>query len=311
MTEFDEKLRELQAQAARQEKLRAVVEELYQSIERLEKRERELAAIRAREQGDVDKLEGRTLAAFFYGLTGSKEDRLEQERQEARAAAVKHDAVVRQLEDAREELRVRRNELDALRGCEQRYQDTLQEKAQAVKRADPVRGAEILRLEEEIGRFDRQSVELAEAVAAGERALNQVDRVLDHLGSAEGFSTWDLLGGGMLADLAKHSELDQAQNEIEQLQIDLDHFRTELADVTVRADIQVQIDGFLRFADYFFDGLFADWAVRSRIQQAQGQASETKAQIRNVLNRLEQMGRETEKARAERKEKLDALILQA
>ncbi len=88
MTEFDEKLRELQAQAARQEKLRAVVEELYRSIERLEKRERELAAIRAREQGDVDKLEGRTLAAFFYGLTGSREDRLEQmgrETEKARA----------------------------------------------------------------------------------------------------------------------------------------------------------------------------------------------------------------------------------
>ena len=288
-----------------------MVEELYQRIEQLEARERELAAVRAREQEDVDRLEGRTLAAFFYGLTGSKEDRLEQERQEARAAAVKHDAVVRQLDDAREELRVRRNELDGLSGCEGRYQDTLRAKAQAVKEADPVRGAEILRLEEEIGRLDRQSVELAEAVAAGERALDQVERILSHLDSAEGFSTWDLLGGGMLADLAKHSELDRAQDEIEQLQIDLNHFRTELADVTVRADIQVQIDGFLRFADYFFDGLFADWAVRNRIQQAQSQVSETRAQIRNVLNRLDQMGRETEKARAERKEKLDALILQA
>lgn len=311
MTGFDEKLRQLQAQVARQDKLRAMVEELYRRIEQLEERERELADVRAREQEDVDRLEGRTLAAFFYGLTGSREDRLEQERQEARAAAVKHDAVVRQLDDAREELRVRRNELDALSGCEQRYQDTLREKAQAVKGADPVRGAEILRLEEEIGRLDRQSAELAEAVAAGERAQDQVEVILSHLDSAEGFSTWDLLGGGMLADLAKHSELDRAQNEIEQLQIDLDHFRTELADVTIRADMQVQIDGFLRFADYFFDGLFADWAVRDRIQQAQSQVVETRAQIRNVLNRLDQMGRETEKTRAQRKAKLDALILQA
>ena len=311
MTGFDEKLRKLQAQVARQEKLRAVVEELYRNIDRLEERERELAAARAREQADVDRLEGRTLAAFFYGLTGSKEDRLEQERQEARAAAVKHDAVLLQLRQAREELRLRQEEWDALRGCEQRYQDTLREKAQAVKREDPVRGAEILRLEEEIGRLDRHSTELAEAVAAGEQALDQVDRVLDHLNDAEGFSTWDLLGGGLLADLAKHDQLDQAQGEIEQLQLCLDRFRTELADVTIRADMQVQIDGFLRFADYFFDGLFADWAVMDRIQQAKSRVSDTRAQIRNVLDRLDQMGRETERTRARCKENLDALIVQA
>lgn len=311
MTEFDEKLRQLQAQVARQEKLRAVVNELYEQVDRLSAQERELAELRGREQADVDRLEGRTLAAFFYGLTGSKEERLEQERQEARAAAVKHDAVVRQLEDAREQLRVRRNELDSLSGCGERYQSALREKAQAVKAADPVRGAEILRLEEEIGRLDRQSVELAEAVSAGERALNRAERVLDRLNSAKGWGTWDLLGGGLLSDMAKHSELDQAQGEVEQLQIDLNHFRSELADVTIRADMRVQIDGFLRFADYFFDGLFADWAVLDRIKQAQSQVSDTRAQIANVLNRLDQMGRETEKARAECKAKLDALILQA
>lgn len=311
MTGFDEKLRRLQEQVARQEKLRAVVDELYRRVDDLTARERELAAARAQEQADVDRLEGRTLAAFFCGLTGSKEERLEQERQEARAAAVKHDAVVRQLRDAREELQARRDELDLLRGCEDRYQDALREKAQTVKREDPVQGAEILRLEEEIGRIDRQSTELAEAVAAGERALNRAERVLDRLGSAKGFGTWDLLGGGLLADMAKHSQLDQAQEEVELLQIDLNHFRTELADVTIRADMQVQIDGFLRFADYFFDGLFADWAVMDRISRAERQASDTRAQIETVLSRLDQMGREAERTRAECKAKLDALILRA
>lgn len=311
MIGFDEKLRELQAQVARQEKLRAVVDELYRQIDSLTGRERELAAARAREQADVDKLEGRTLAAFFCGLTGGKEERLEQERQEARAAAVKHDAVALQLRDAQEELRARRKELDALNGCEGRYQDALREKAQAVKQEDPARGAEILRLEEEIGKLDRQSTELAEAVAAGERAQNQADRVLDRLGSAKGLSTWDVLGGGLFADMAKHSELDQAQGEVEQLQLCLDRFRTELADVTIRADMQVQIDGFLRFADYFFDGLFADWAVMDRIGRAQDQVRNTRTQIQDALSRLDRMGRETEKARAARKAELDALILRA
>lgn len=55
---------------------------------------------------------------------------------------------------------------------------------------------------------------------------------------------------------------------MEYLQSQLRAFRTELADVTISADFQVNIDGFLRFADYVFDGIFADWAVLDRINQA-------------------------------------------
>ena len=57
----------------------------------------------------------------------------------------------------------------------------------------------------------------------------------------------------------------------ELLQGTLRAFKTELTDVEVIADMQVNIDGFLRFADYFFDGLFADWSAMKRISQAQGQ----------------------------------------
>lgn len=311
MTGFDEKLRELQAQVVRQEKLRAVVEDLLDRVECLEREERELAAIRAQEQADVDRLEGRTLAAFFYGLTGSKGNRLEQERQGARAAAVKHDAVVCQLRDARDTLRARQDELFTLNGCGQKYQDALREKAQAVKQRDSIRGGEILRLEEEIGRLDRHSTELAEAVAAGEVALDQVDRVMKHLNDAEGWGAWDMFGGGVIADMAKHSKLGQAQSEVERLQICLNHFRSELVDVTIRADMQVRIDGFLQFADWFFDGLFADWAAMNRIHQAQEQVRSTRAQIEYVLDRLDGMGKETAQKRAQEKTKLDTLIVQA
>ena len=69
------------------------------------------------------------------------------------------------------------------------------------------------------------------------------------------------MGGGLMADLAKYEELDDAQKQIEQLQVELRRFKTELADVEITADLQVTVDSFLKFADFFFDGLFADWAV--------------------------------------------------
>lgn len=311
MTVFDEKLQQLQAQVARSEKLRAVVAELYQRIDQLSDRERELSVIRAREQADVDKLEGRTLAAFFCGLTGNKEERLEKERQEARAAAVKHDAVMLQLQEAQAELEARHKEWKSLDGCEARYQEALREKAQAVKNTDPVRGAEILRLEEEIGRLDQKRIELTEAIQAGRQAQDQAERVMAQLDSAESWGTWDVLGGGMLADIAKYDHLDRAQSEVEQLQLCLNRFKSELADVTIYADMQVQIDDFLRFADWFFDGLFADWAVMDRIGRAQSQVYQTRLQIDETVLRLQQISHQADSDRASRKAELDALILRA
>jgi len=77
------------------------------------------------------------------------------------------------------------------------------------------------------------------------------------------------MGGGLMADLAKYEELDDAQEQIEQLQVELRRFKTELSDVEITADLQVTVDSFLKFADFFFDGLFADWAVLDHINQAQ------------------------------------------
>lgn len=50
--------------------------------------------------------------------------------------------------------------------------------------------------------------------------------------------------------------------------------------------MQVNIDGFLRLADYFFDGLFADWAVLDQISRSQEQVENTKRQLEGVLSKL-------------------------
>lgn len=134
--------------------------------------------------------------------------------------------------------------------------------------------------------LESQSRELDEALAAGEAALSTADQIADSLRSAEEWSDWDLVGGGLITDLAKHRHLDEAQASVERLQSQLRRFKTELADVTITADFQVGIDGFLRVADYLFDGFFADWMVLDRIQQSRRQVQETRSQIRSTLDDL-------------------------
>ena len=202
-------------------------------------------------------------------------------------------------------------ELSGLRDCERQYDAVLQEKAAAVKSAGGPAAEEILTLEERLAFLESQKRELREAVSAGNSALSTANHVLSSLDSAEGWGTWDPFGGGLISDLAKHSHLDEAQGNIEHLQSQLRRFKTELADVRISADMQVNVDGFLRFADYFFDGLFADWAVLDKISQSQAQVHSTRRQIESVLSRLGGMQRSVEQEQTQLQNKLDTLVRDA
>ena len=78
--------------------------------------------------------------------------------------------------------------------------------------------------------------------------------------------------------------------------------------MTISADFQVNIDGFLRVADYVFDGIFADWAVLDRINQAQVQVENTRAQICAVLDYLRQMTNQAEQDGAGLRQEIERLV---
>ena len=310
METMDAKLRTLREQVARQEQLRSRERSLQSQLPALKAREAELAAARSKEQRDVDKLEGGSLTAYFLRFTGGLEDRLDQERAEASQAAVRHDMVCRELASVQADLTATREELTALAGCEEQYRAALAEKARQLQDAGGPTGERLRALEAREAALTGQRRELREAVEAGEAARVSAEGILSSLDSAEGWGTWDLLGGGLFADLAKHGHLDDAQQQVEELQVQLRRFHTELADVEIRADMQVQIDGFLRFADFFFDGIFADWAVMNRIHDAQQQVEGTRDQISRVLTRLETLEQDAGRELAEIREERERLVTQ-
>lgn len=308
MNGYDQQLKELLAQCARKKKLEASAAELRRQRDTYAARAEELKEAMREEQADVDRLEGRSLAAFFYNVVGKMDEKLTRERQEAYAARVRYDAAARELAGAEEDLARCQAELGTLDGCEERYAALLREKTQAVKAAGGAAAEQILRMEEREAYLESQERELGEASAAGQSALATADEILESLNSAENWGTWDLVGGGLIADLAKHSHLDDAQASVEYLQSQLRTFRTELSDVTISADFQVNIDGFLRVADYIFDGIFADWAVLDRINQAQAQVESTRAQICAVLDRLRQMTEQAEQERDGLQQEIERLV---
>ena len=311
MNGYDQQLKELLAQCARKKKLEASAAELRRQRDTYAARAEELKEAMREEQADVDRLEGRSLAAFFYNVVGKMDEKLTRERQEAYAARVRYDAAARELAGAEEDLARCQAELGTLDGCEERYAALLREKTQAVKAAGGAAAEQILRMEEREAYLESQERELGEASAAGQSALATADEILESLSSAEGWGTWDLIGGGLIADLAKHSKLDEAQAAVEYLQSQLRAFRTELADVTISADFQVNIDGFLRFADYFFDNIFTDWAVLDRIHRSQSQMEQAERSVQTILSRLDSAVAQCRRERDEKRRQRDELGLKA
>lgn len=309
MDRYNAELERLQEQVGRKHKLTAMLRSLKAQQQELAEEEKRLKSLRIKEQGDVDRLEQGSLAAFFYTVIGRKDEQLDKEREEAYAAAVKHDTVVSQLNAVNRDIYWYEEELKYLQDCEKQYKRVLAQKAELLKIKDPEQAAVIGELEQRLSYLKIQHREINEAISAGQAALNRVESIEKKLDKAEGWGTFDLIGGGFFSGMVKHSYLDDAQEQIEELQVLLSRFRTELADITIDRDIQIQVDGFLRFADYFFDGIFADWAVQNQINNSQKQVAGVKSQVEHVLAKLQGMKSALERELISIRQKLNEVIV--
>ena len=265
-----------------------------------------------KEQEDVEKLEGRSLTNYFYQVIGKLDDKLDQERKEAYAAKVKLDAAERELAGIESDIKEIQEQITDVLVAEARYKDALELKRRQLKDSGTQVADQILSMEERIASLQAQKQEIKEAISAGFSARSTADRILSELEDADGWNTWDILGGGgIITHMAKHSHLDEAQDLVQELQSQLRRFKTELADIQISANMQVNIDGFLRFADYFFDGLFADWAVGDKISQSLSSVSNTKSEINRMLDRLNDMEKAVDQKIQQKKRALEQFVVKA
>ena len=121
------------------------------------------------------------------------------------------------------------------------------------------------------------------AIKKGENARSCLVEALSLLDSASSWGIFDILGGGMLTTLIKHSRIDKAKDLIYQSRQYLWEFGDELRNVP---NINMDIGIFLTFADFCWDGLLSDILVQSRINEAKRQVRDAIAQIDIVLSRL-------------------------
>lgn len=303
-------LLELRQKAAGKKKLEAKLEELHNQKREYDRKAVSLRVIWRKEQADVEKLEGRSLTNYFFQVIGKLDDRMTRERQEAYGAKVKLDAAEQALADIEPDIQNILRQLSEARIAESQYAAALEKKRASLRASGTPATDQIIGLEQKLAAQEAQKQEIREAISAGFSARGTADRILSALESADDWNTWDMLGGGgIITHMAKHSHLDAAQDLVCELQNKLRHFKTELADIRIQADMQVNLDGFLRFADFFFDGLFTDLAVHDRISRSVSSVHDTKSQISSTLDKLEVLEKAADLRIAQLKAQLDELIV--
>ncbi len=121
------------------------------------------------------------------------------------------------------------------------------------------------------------------AIDKGEKAKACLEEALDALDSASNWGLLDIFGGGMFTTFVKHSRIDRARDYIYQSREYLWEFKRELDGIE---NINIDIGSFLTFADFFWDGLFADILVQSRINDARRRISAAISDLEMVLSRV-------------------------
>jgi len=253
-----------------------------------------LTGILKKEHKDVQKLENSGLTSMFYSFLGTKVEKLDKERQEYLSAKLKYDHCKKEIEGLESEIEKLKKNLVALGKPEAQYKKHVEQKTAQLKESGDKKIAQYEKLLEHC--FS-QKKEVAEAIAAGEKAVQGLNYAISYLRKAKNWGTFDMLGGGLLATAVKHSNIDEAKDLIQSVQVWLRKFKRELSDIKIKElpEMSVQIDSFSTFADYFFDNLIFDWVVQSKINRSLESCQSVQYQVSQILSKLKSMDKNLSK----------------
>jgi chromosome segregation ATPase len=234
-----------------------------------------------KEQKDVNNLDKARLNHIFLRLVGKMDEKVEKEELELLQAKVRFDELtyaVSQLEkdvsDIRNRLNFLKEEISKVREDGARvYVEVKNRNAQ---------------LENKMIHKKSEILEIDQAIKAGNDVLSALNETSRELKSAEGWSTWDTFGGGgFISDMMKYDKMDNAQQNMNQLSQSIRKFRAELKDVSIHEQLEFKgVDMGTKTFDVFFDNIFTDWSVRSKIQENSRQLVGIEDQVVPILTTL-------------------------
>ena len=251
---------------------------------------------------------------LFQSWTGKQEELRAQKIDKAAAIELKLNEAEQMKVDLTEDLSLTSSEL--LNFNEQKLNHKIEliraKKQLWLKEFEPDKALKLQQLEEEELNCSKLKIEIEEARVAGKEAIRKLSSALKALDSASTYSTWDtFFGGGLIATHLKHEKMDESKNKMHQAQIALQRFKNELLDIQEMSTrhLTINTDGFVKFADYFFDDIFSAWSTHSKINSSKEQISRVLSDVRNTMLNVEQKLQLVEQKHIEIKEQKNSILM--
>ncbi len=265
--------------------------DLQQRRDELQAQVDELRAVSAIEDQDVERLETRSLSRVLVSLLGTREEKLGRERAEADAARYRLDDAESRLNALISEHRAAEERMSVLAEAPYTFAAVLEEKERHLAASGDPRARRVLEIAELRGKINGELRELTEATDAADAAWEALSTLRDALEGALGPSVLDtFFGSGALTADEKHVLLDEAAQAATHADKCLALLRTELLDVhdlPLNAP-HLATETVVRFAEVWFDNIFADLAVHRRVKKAHEGVEECIQHVGYVVNRLAQ-----------------------
>jgi hypothetical protein len=279
-------LQQLQTKIAEKQWLHKRLEELKAEVIQQELRVQDLYEQHNKENADVKNLESLSLVGLFYAVLGNKEQQLEKERQEALRAQLTYDEARRSLELLRSDVVNVQNRLEAIGEVETTFEAKLETKLSLLLlSAHPV-AIELKNQHTQWQQLQLQQREICEALEAAKQYQEWLLLLISQIQQAKNWGTWDLMGGGWVAGMAKHNHLESARQTVAGLRHHAFKLKKELADLNRTLYTDIEVDAFERFVDIFFDNLFSDWMVQQKISKSLESAEKVRYELHDLMMKL-------------------------
>ena len=292
MQQLNLQIHQLQEQSAAFENLRGELGSLEKKRIMLEQQVYATKREKDERQSELNQMQTGGLNTFLSKIIPGREKKLEVCRMMADEAAAKYDTAIHALIENTDQIHKLERQVSNGHQARLKLDSLIAQKAALIQQTGGDLAQALADLDNRLYTLSQRRTELDQAVQAGRGALATIDSIIDKLQNAQNWGTFDIVGGGLITDIAKHSNLDDASQLTYTLQKQIHAFQKELSDISIHADFSIEVSDFMKFADFAFDGLIADWLVLDKINSSLSQATHTRNQIASAIHMLEPLQQE-------------------
>lgn len=285
MKNLNQKLVEMKYNYMRKQNLENAKQEIEEHMQREQQTLIRLKQSLQKEQEDVERLEHASLNRLLSSLSGRSELRLEKEKAEVYRAALDYKLKKKDMEYLQFQHNLLVQELKKYETLDQDYQGLLDVKRKSLPAAilNDIRQMEITRAD-----WQKQLVELKEAILSGKKLRDSFTYILDNLSelvedTTDAKSLW--------YPVISQDQIEDVSKEIAKLNDLWKNFEKELSDTQITLPPTFDQDFLIKVSDYFYD-LSDKKKVTKKINTSFEQLNATYSSVREILNLLEKREKE-------------------